>query len=123
MVRINPDKATSSHTTQPSELAGVLTAQRAAFNKNPNPDWASRKAKLKTLRELILGHEAEFTKAISDDFGHRAVEETIISEILIIQGGISHALKHTPKWMKTRKAPTAMPVSYTHLTLPTILLV
>ena len=108
MVRINPDKATSSHTTQPSELAGVLTAQRAAFNKNPNPDWASRKAKLKTLRELILGHEAEFTKAISDDFGHRAVEETIISEILIIQGGISHALKHTPKWMKTRKAPTAM---------------
>ena len=108
MVRINPDKVGRKNTTQPSELAGVLAAQRAAFNKNPNPDWASRKAKLETLRELILSHEAEFTKAISDDFGHRAVEETIISEILIIQGGISHALKHTPKWMKTRKAPIAL---------------
>ena len=108
MVRINPDKASSVNTTKPSELASVLAAQRNAFNKNPNPDWASRKAKLETLRELILSHEEDFTKAISDDFGHRAVEETLISEILIIQAGISHALKHTPKWMKTRKAPTAI---------------
>ena len=108
MVRINPDKIDSSETTKPSELGGVLTAQRKAFNANPNPDWASRKAKLETLRDLILGHEDEFVKAISEDFGHRAVEETLISEILIIQGGISHALKHTPKWMKTRKAPTAL---------------
>ena len=115
MVRINPDKVGRKNTTQPSELAGVLAAQRAAFNKNPNPDWASRKAKLETLRELILSHEAEFTKAISDDFGHRAVEETIISEILIIQGGISHALKHTPKWMKTRKAPIALQLSLIHI--------
>ena len=108
MVRINPDKAGIAKTTQPPELSSVLTAQRTAFNKNPNPDWISRKAKLETLRELILGHEEQFVKAISDDFGHRAVEETLISEILIIQGGISHALKHTPKWMKTRKAPIAL---------------
>ena len=108
MVRINPDKAGSIDTTQPSELSSILAAQRRAFNANPNPNWASRKAKLETLRDLILRHEDDFTKAISEDFGHRAVEETIISEIPIIQGGISHALKHTPKWMKTRKAPIAM---------------
>jgi coniferyl-aldehyde dehydrogenase len=108
MVRINPDKPNGGITTKPEDLGAVLAAQRAAFNKNPNPDWAARKAKLEKLRELILGHEAEFVKAISDDFGHRAIEDTLISEFLVIQGGISHALKHTPKWMKTRKAPTAM---------------
>ena len=108
MVRINLEKPSSSDTTKPSDLGAVLEAQRAAFNKNSNSNWASRKAKLETLRELILGHEAEFVKAISDDFGHRAVEDTLISEFLVIQGGISHALKHTPKWMKTRKAPTAL---------------
>lgn len=108
MVRINPDKPGSANTTKPAELDAVLAAQRAAFNKNPNSDWSSRKGKLETLRDLIMGHEAEFVKAISDDFGHRAVEDTIISEFLVIQGGISHAIKHTPKWMKTRKAPTAM---------------
>ena len=108
MVRINPDKPSSAETTKPAELGPILAAQRKAFNANSNPDWASRKAKLQTLRDLILGHEAEFVKAISDDFGHRAVEDTLISEFLVIKGGISHALKHTPKWMKTRKAPTAM---------------
>ena len=108
MVRINPDKPNSAETTKPAALETILAAQRKAFNADPNPDWASRKTKLQTLRDLILGHEAEFVKAISDDFGHRAVEDTLISEFLVIQGGISHALKHTPKWMKTRKAPTAM---------------
>ena len=108
MVRINPDKAGRANTTQPSTLNAVLETQRSAFKKNTNPSWASRKAKLEKLRDLILGHEAEFVKAISDDFGHRAVEDTLISEFLVIQGGLSHALKHTPKWMKTRKAPTAM---------------
>jgi len=108
MVRINPDKPVSANATKPSELGAVLAAQRSAFNANPNPSWASRKSKLQSLRDLILGHEAEFVKAISDDFGHRAVEDTLISEFLVIQGGISHAIKHTPKWMKTRKAPTAM---------------
>ncbi len=108
MVRINPDKPSQAETTKPAELESVLAAQRTAFNQDTNPSWPSRKAKLETLRELILGHEAEFIKAISDDFGHRAVEDTLISEFLVIQGGISHALKHTPKWMKTRKAPTAM---------------
>ena len=115
MVRINPETSNIGDTTKPGELDSVLAAQRTAFNADPNPNWPSRKAKLETLRDLILGHEAEFVKAISDDFGHRAVEDTLISEFLVIQGGISHALKHTSKWMKTRKAP----VSYTHLTLPT----
>ena len=108
MVRINPDKPSISTATKPAKLDAVLAAQRKAFNATPNPSWASRKAKLETLRDLILGHEAEFVKAISDDFGHRAVEDTLISEFLVIQGGISHAIKHTPKWMKTRKAPTAL---------------
>jgi len=108
MVRINPEKHSNTTITKPEMLNGVLTAQRAAFNNEPNPSWSSRKKKLETLRDLILGHETEFIQAISDDFGHRAVEDTIISEFLVIQGGISHALKHTPKWMKTRKAPTAM---------------
>lgn len=108
MVRINPDKPNVVSATQASDLEAILLEQRVAFNKDPNPSWASRKAKLETLRNLILGHESEFIKAISDDFGHRSAEDTVIAEFLVIQGGISHAIKHTPKWMKTRKAPTAM---------------
>lgn len=108
MVRINPDKPVATAVTKPDDLKAVLAKQRDAFNADPNPDWTSRKVKLETLRDLILGHEEDFTAAISADFGNRAVEETIIAEIMVIKGGISHALKHTPKWMKSRKAPVAL---------------
>ena len=108
MVRINPNGSANINDTNPAELETILRAQREGFNKNPNPDWASRKAKLETLKTLILSHQDDFVQAISEDFGHRAIEETLISEILFIQGGIHHALKHTPKWMKSRKAPIGL---------------
>ena len=108
MVRITPDTPKNTQTTQPEELLGILKRQKAAFNLSPNSAWADRKSKLISLRDIIKAHEAEFIKAISDDFGHRAAEETILAETMVIQGGINHAIKHTPKWMRIRKAPTAL---------------
>ncbi len=108
MVRINPEGREARHATLPSELSDIIARQKTAFNANPNPSWAIRKANLKKLGELILSHQDEFAQAISEDFGNRSIEETILAEILIIQTGIHHAIKHTPKWMKSRKAPVAL---------------
>ena len=91
-----------------TDLQTVLNTQRAAFNTAPNIDWDTRKANLKKLGDIIKSHEEEFQKAISEDFGNRAYVETTIAEMLVIQGGISHALKHTKHWMRTRRAPTAL---------------
>ncbi len=91
-----------------ADLDVVLAKQKAAFNARPNPPWSERKANLQKLGEAIADHEAEFQKAISQDFGNRAYEETTIAEMLVIQGGISHALKHTKHWMRARRAPTAL---------------
>ena len=108
MVRIDMDTKTAGKAGWGFDLNAVLRAQKEAFNKNPNPNWASRKDKLKRLGAVIDAHAEEFQKAISDDFGNRAYEETTIAEIMVIKGGISHALKHTQAWMRTRKAPTAL---------------
>lgn len=91
-----------------ADLDVVLAKQKAAFNARPNPPWSERKANLQKLGKAIADHEAEFQKAISEDFGNRAYEETTIAEMLVIQGGISHALKHTKHWMRARRAPTAL---------------
>jgi len=91
-----------------ANLDAILAKQKAAFNTRPNPPWAERKANLQKLGKAITDHEAEFQKAISEDFGNRAYEETTIAEMLVIQGGIKHALKHTKHWMRTRRAPTAI---------------
>jgi len=108
MVRIDIDTNMAGEAGWGFDLDAVLRAQKEAFSKNPNPDWGSRKDKLKRLGAIIDAHASEFQKAISEDFGNRAYEETTIAEILVIKGGISHALKHTQTWMRPRKAPTAL---------------
>ena len=91
-----------------ANLNAILAAQKASFNTRPNPPWSERKANIQKLGKVIDEHTEEFQKAISEDFGNRAYEETTIAEILVIKGGISHALKHTKHWMRTRRAPTAL---------------
>ena len=89
-------------------LDKVLRTQRTAFNANPNASWTERKANLIKLGKAITENELKFQHAISEDFGNRAFVETTMAEIAIIHGGIKHALKHTPKWMRTKKVPTAL---------------
>ena len=91
-----------------ANLNAILAAQKASFNTRPNPPWSERKANIQKLGKVIDEHTEEFQKAISEDFGNRAYEETTIAEILVIKGGISHALKQTKHWMRTRRAPTAL---------------
>lgn len=105
MVRIDLKE---KDTATDANLEDVLAAQKAAFNAAPNPPWSVRKANLKKLGKAIEEHSEAFQKAISEDFGNRAYEETTIAELLVIQGGINHALKHTKHWMRTRRAPTAL---------------
>lgn len=108
MVRIDMKTKAASKAGWGFDLEAVLASQRAAFNQEPNSSWTDRKDKLKRLGRVIDEHANEFQKTISEDFGNRAYEETAIAEIMVIKGGISHALKHTQGWMRTRKAPTAM---------------
>lgn len=89
-------------------LEKIMQGQRAAFNANSNSSWAERKNNLLKLGKAINDNELAFQQAISEDFGNRSFTETTIAEIAIIYSGIKHALKHTQKWMKVRKAPTAM---------------
>ena len=91
-----------------SSLMSVLNSQRAAFNAHTYPSWEERRANLKKLGDAVKRYESEFQKVISEDFGNRAYQETTIAETMVIQGGIHHAIKHTPKWMRTRRAPTAL---------------
>lgn len=108
MVRINPKSTSDDHSGSIDEMKKILSNQKALFINEPNIAWLKRKENLKKLGSIIKDHESDFINAISKDFGNRASEETIIAEMLVIQGGINHALKHTPKWMRTRKAPTAL---------------
>lgn len=81
----------------------MLGAQRAAFAHRP-PDAAKRLRSLRLLLKAVRDRREEFVKAISEDFGGRAREETLLLEVFPLVDTIRHAIRHLPRWMRPRTA-------------------
>src|SRR5580765_5123829 len=62
------------------DLSGLLAAQRAAFAENP-PRYAERLDALSALEGALMRRQRDIAAAISEDFGGRAIEETLALEL------------------------------------------
>ena len=89
-------------------LRALLRIQQAAFQSDMSPSRAVRLDRLKRLNQLVESHANEFAAAISGDFGTRSLIEIRITETLVLQSGIRHAIRHLARWMKARRVSTAM---------------
>jgi coniferyl-aldehyde dehydrogenase len=89
--------------TAVSDLRVTFEAQRAAFRKNP-PAYRDRVQALRALERALLAHRNEMVKAISDDFGGRAHEETLLLELFPLLNEIRHAVRNLKSWMELRHA-------------------
>ena len=83
-------------------LPRVFARQCEALGRMPCPDWPRRAAWLKALRAL-LRDDSRICEAISADFGCRPPEETRLLELFPSLGAIDHALRHGPRWMRSRR--------------------
>jgi coniferyl-aldehyde dehydrogenase len=90
------------HPVQP-ELAATLATQRGAFARQP-PDASQRIHALRDLLKAVRARREEFVKAISDDFGGRASEETLLLEVFPLVDTIRHTIREVPRWMRPRAA-------------------
>jgi coniferyl-aldehyde dehydrogenase len=89
-------------------MQDVFERQRQAFLSHPFPTLAERKAKLKTLRELLQRYQDQIVTAVSADFGGRAPAETKLAEVLGPVLEINHALHALSGWMKPRRRSTEL---------------
>ena len=87
--------------TEPAALAALLAEQRAAFARGA-PDHDRRAAALDTLRDAVRAHEADLVAAVSEDFGGRAAEETLLLELFPLLDEIRNARRNLRKWMRPR---------------------
>ena len=85
-----------------SALADLMNRQRAAFLQGA-PDYARRMQALAALRDAVHAREAELLRAISEDFGGRAHEETLLLELFPLYDQIRHARRHLKAWMRRRR--------------------
>ncbi|MGO4389303.1 coniferyl aldehyde dehydrogenase [Microvirga sp. 2YAF29] len=63
---------------------------------------------LSDLADVLVRHADGFAKAVSEDFGHRSVHETKLSDLYPVIAGLRHARKNFRRWMRPRRRPIRM---------------
>ena len=89
-----------------STLGDLLDAQRAAFARGA-PAYVQRMQALAALRDAVHAREAELLQAVSEDFGGRAHEETLLLELFPLYDQIRHARRHLKGWMRRRRVASS----------------
>jgi len=102
---------TAQHRTIESvdnEAKRVFEVQREAYSRHPFPSYDERLASLKKLDRLLVANKVAIADAVSADFGHRAVEETLAAEVFTTLDGIRDATKRLRTWMSPQTRHTSI---------------
>nr|WP_294523002.1 coniferyl aldehyde dehydrogenase [uncultured Rhodopila sp.] len=86
-----------------SRAAEILLLQRTAFMRAGAPALEERQADIRQLRDAVRQQSQEIAAAISSDFGHRSVHESMVGDILPVLASARHALHHLASWMKPKR--------------------
>ena len=89
----------------------MLAAQRDSFMVALPEPLSVRKDRLKRAAAMIRDHAERFCDALSEDFGHRSREQSMITDIGGSIGPIDHALKNLDKWAKPEKRGVQFPLN------------
>jgi coniferyl-aldehyde dehydrogenase len=86
-----------------NEAQRVFKLQRAAALARPYPSYEERAENLYKLERVLVDNATAIAEAINADFGHRAVEETLMAELFTSVDGIRDARKKLKKWMRPQR--------------------
>ncbi|MGA8135192.1 MAG: coniferyl aldehyde dehydrogenase [Pseudomonas gingeri] len=85
---------------QLDQLQRQFQAQRQAYAAHPMPPAEQRRQWLDSLSQLLSDERQALIDAISQDFGNRSADETLLGELMPSLHGIQHARRHLKGWMK-----------------------
>lgn len=88
----------------------VLAAQKASFTAAMPESLAVRTDRIDRAIALLVDHAEDFAKAVSEDFGHRSREQTLMTDILPSVNALKHARKHMAAWSRGEKRKPIFPL-------------
>lgn len=91
-------------------MQALLHKQRTAFTAELPVSAGVRKDRLRRALALVLEHKDAFVKALSDDFGHRSAEQSLVTDIMASVKPLKHALKHVEGWMRPERRKLDFPL-------------
>ena len=69
-----------------------------------------RKDRLRRALAIVLDHRDRLVAALSEDFGHRSTEMSLVTDIMSSVKPIKHAIKHLDAWMRPEKRALDFPL-------------
>lgn len=91
-------------------MHALLEKQRTAFTAELPVPAAVRKDRLQRALKLVLEYKDWFVKALSDDFGHRSTEMSLVTDIMASVKPLKHSLKHVDQWMAPERRKLDFPL-------------
>nr|AGU11164.1 Aldehyde dehydrogenase family [uncultured organism] len=93
-----------------SDLQALLMSQRQAFTAALPEPPAVRLDRLKRAAAMIRDNAGRFCAALSEDFGHRSIEQSMLGDIAVSIGALDYAAKHLRRWSKRERRPLPFPL-------------
>ena len=93
-----------------TDMTAILAAQRAASMAAMPEPLSVRKDRLKRAAAMIRESATRFCDALSEDFGHRSREQSMITDIAGSIAPITHAIKHLDRWAKPERRAVQFPL-------------
>lgn len=92
-----------------SRLRALLERQRRAFLAAGPPDRATRIDRLDRAIALLVDHRDELVEALSEDFGHRSREQSLLTDVAASIEPLKFARRRVGRWMRPEKRKTQFP--------------
>ncbi|TVP93410.1 MAG: coniferyl aldehyde dehydrogenase [Pseudomonadaceae bacterium] len=81
-------------------MQGIFQQQQRAFRAAPMPSAEQRINALNQLKQALVEHQKSLIAAISNDFGRRSADETLLAELMPSVEAIKYTTKRIRRWMK-----------------------
>lgn len=93
-----------------ADMQTILEKQKAAFTAAMPEPMSVRRDRIDRAIALLIDYKDEFAKAVSADFGHRSIEQTLMTDIMPSVGALKHSKKHFESWARNEKRKPMFPL-------------
>lgn len=93
-----------------TEMETILKTQRDAFTAARPEALSIRKDRINRAIALLVDHGEALCKAMSDDFGNRSIDQSMMTDIVGSINFGKYCLKNMDKWSKASKRKVTFPL-------------
>ncbi len=95
--------------TSSEHMRMLLDVQRQAYLKEGVVSAAVRADRLARAADLVAKHRHRFCEAMSADFGHRSMHQSMLADIIGAVAPLKHAKANVAKWMRPERRRAEFP--------------